>query len=902
MSSNVGRDNTGLYPPHPRAIGWISIVALGLGGANLSLYTFQALLGTVGSIGILLFILGIILVWLSLPAYKEVVLMYPNMVGGLSPPCSYVLKDKTPIFACLLSVGYAMSVLPGISFSAIYFAGALKEIMPFDISMGMLATLSILVVAGLNLVGIRAVAYVAIPFAAISIVLAVISCSLPLMPGGGFDFDRVLNYEVITTDHSLFGSFSSIMAGLYLIAYAAPAIDQGLCYVGEVKDPLKNISKMLKAIVAVTAIYYIAIPIIWYGTIGPEALQADNLTHSLTPTFRQLGVWAESCSRLFIISNTIVCLLTSISCGYRILGQAGEFNIMPEVFARRTSRDIQWVALTFMVAGGLILTWIGSPGWLVAASNFDYIIAIVVAASFPFLIRSRWLPSHGGLYRATKLGALSSLFTAVIWLLSIIFGYQQSGLFSVGIGIAFFYLGLLFYLFIDAPSFLGKKLWSQRNSLQVKFNAIFFFLLAVDVVGYLIALNKLSDPRTVLLVTDIFVLASLLTVIVGLVLSVQVIQPIIKISNSAKELVDQTAKRLTGTLLALKKGEIEGFSESKFAIEPIQLVQKDEIKVFAVDYNKFQSQVEESTRGFDSAQLSLNMNLEKLSVLNRNLESGIMERSALLVQENEQLTKTLEDLRQVQDHLIQSKRMLTLAGLIEKISNQISVPMAEASSQFKNLEGQLKEFDETVKKGIKKKELLVSLEILEKNLGYVQEKLSSAASLMRNFKVISADTTSEAFREINLKAYINQIIESLRPSLKYPQMEINVQASEGLFIYCQPGVLFQIISAVFEYIQASIFNQAEGNSILIALELHEENIGLEIKGSSSHFEGTLTENPKDGQDIKQEIESNFLMDLITYFTGKIKGSISFQNLQEGGIQFNILLPIVDQKFQNKVHE
>src|SRR5476649_2318969 len=101
-----------IAPQHPRTLGWVSTAALAMGGSNQSLFLLSALfvgqgdiLGQ-GSAAILLLIFGLLLALVAAPGWTELVLLYPNRVGGIAAACSEAFARYSPILANMAGVGY----------------------------------------------------------------------------------------------------------------------------------------------------------------------------------------------------------------------------------------------------------------------------------------------------------------------------------------------------------------------------------------------------------------------------------------------------------------------------------------------------------------------------------------------------------------------------------------------------------------------------------------------------------------------------------------------------------------------------------------------------------------------------------------------------------------------------
>src|SRR5262249_2340885 len=104
--------------PHPRTIGWFGTTAGAMGGIHQSLFVLGALLigqGDIpgqGSAAVLLLGVGLLLSWAATPGWIELVMMYPNRVGGISATCSEAFRPYSPVLANLTGVCYWWGWVP----------------------------------------------------------------------------------------------------------------------------------------------------------------------------------------------------------------------------------------------------------------------------------------------------------------------------------------------------------------------------------------------------------------------------------------------------------------------------------------------------------------------------------------------------------------------------------------------------------------------------------------------------------------------------------------------------------------------------------------------------------------------------------------------------------------------
>jgi len=93
-------------PPHPRTIGWIGTTALAMGGSNQSLFLIGALFLSQGSAAVPLLIVGLLLSWAAAFGWTELILMFPNRVGGIAATCAEAFRPYSPVLANLTGVCY----------------------------------------------------------------------------------------------------------------------------------------------------------------------------------------------------------------------------------------------------------------------------------------------------------------------------------------------------------------------------------------------------------------------------------------------------------------------------------------------------------------------------------------------------------------------------------------------------------------------------------------------------------------------------------------------------------------------------------------------------------------------------------------------------------------------------
>jgi len=343
-----------------------------MGGSNQMVFLVAALVAAHGSGAVPILIVGLLLSWAAAPGWTELVLMWPERVGGIAATCAEAFKPYSPVLANLTGVCYWWGWIPTCGFTAILSATALHAwYVPF-IPITPLAIAIVVAFAGINLMGVKTVTRVAIPVGLVAAFLALLSAVIPIV-AGTVDVARATSFHLHTPFEGAFGALTSAMAGLYLVGFAAPAFEAATCHVGEMRDPARNLPRSVFASGAMAGLFFVVLPLVWLGTIGTAGMGGD-LGDTLGPTFAPLlaGV-AKSAAIWFMVANMFMGTMQPLAGAARTLSQLSEDGLLPRSWARRTSRDVPWVT-TFVTAGfaiGALL--IGVPTWMIAAANFAYL-------------------------------------------------------------------------------------------------------------------------------------------------------------------------------------------------------------------------------------------------------------------------------------------------------------------------------------------------------------------------------------------------------------------------------------------------------------------------------------------------------------------------------------------------
>jgi signal transduction histidine kinase/amino acid transporter len=622
---------------HPRTLGWVTTTALAMGGSNQSLFIIGALLVGQGAIpgqgtaAIPLLALGLLLSWAALPGWTELILMWPDRVGGIAATCGEAFRPYAPVLGNLTGVSYWWGWVPTCGLTALLSASAIKQWYLPGVPVSALASAIVLLFMAINLLGVVWAGRVAVAIGSASALLAFTSALAPML-SGSVDWHLAFSFHLTSPFPGAFGAVTSAMAGLYLVGFAAPAFEAAACHVGETIDPNTNVPRAMYASAAMATLYFLVLPIVWLGTIGPTAL-AKELAVSLGPTFAPwLGAAGKSAAVGFMTFNMFHGTLAPLTGVARTLSQLSEDGLLPEVFAKRTATDCPWVAIAVTAACSIGFLLLGDPIWLVAAANFTYLIGIALPSVAVWLLR-RDRPDMPRPYRAPRGTIAAGLAAAAIWGGATVFGFEQFGLPTVVLGLILAYSGAALY---------AIRKWRDREkagkdrrfgSLHLKLTGAMLLVLGLDGAGYYLAVRSVTQAAghgsLVSALQDIFVAVAILTITVGLVLPGMIAHSASEVADAADRLATGTMNDFSRAMRALAAGDLDAAS-ARVDFTPVIVASRDEVGAMAHSFNVLQAEIARAATGLVGAREGLRAARAELTDVNANLERRVRERTTEL--------------------------------------------------------------------------------------------------------------------------------------------------------------------------------------------------------------------------------------------------------------------------------
>ena len=287
------------------------------------------------------------------------------------------------------------------------------------------------------------------------------------------------------------------------------------------------------------------------------------------------------------------------------------------------------------------------------------------------------------------------------------------------------------------------------------------------------------------------------------------------------------------------------------------------------------------------------INIFQLNDLNINLENKVTERTQALEDSNEELEQSISNLKDTQKKLVESEKMASLGGLVAGVAHEINTPVGVGLTGITHFLDITKTINETYIKEQMSQEDFENYLITSKELANtIYINLNKTAQLVRSFKQVAVDQTSENKRKFNIKKYVNEILLSINNVIKKTNINITVSCEDSINIDSYPGAYSQIISNLVLNSIVHGYEDNEKGNILIKIVKENDKIqiiykddgkGISKQNLSKIFDPFFTTNRIQGG---TGLGLNVIYNIIT---NTLKGEITCHSIENKGVEFVILI-------------
>lgn len=214
-----------------------------------------------------------------------------------------------------------------------------------------------------------------------------------------------------------------------------------------------------------------------------------------------------------------------------------------------------------------------------------------------------------------------------------------------------------------------------------------------------------------------------------------------------------------------------------------------------------------------------------LEELNRTLEEKVARRTDELARRKTELEDSLQQLKAAQAELIQSEKMASLGGLVAGVAHEINTPLGITVTAISHLDTQVADISQRfADKRLTAQDFATFLEGARESVDIITTNTHRAADLVRSFKLVAVDQSSDERRPFALNEYVQEVMRSLAPKLKRSRHRIEIDIPRDLVINSYPGAFAQMLTIMVMNSLTHGYDEDQVGCLHIAARREGENI------------------------------------------------------------------------------
>jgi len=276
------------------------------------------------------------------------------------------------------------------------------------------------------------------------------------------------------------------------------------------------------------------------------------------------------------------------------------------------------------------------------------------------------------------------------------------------------------------------------------------------------------------------------------------------------------------------------------------------------------------------------------------LERAVQERTAELERQNAALGSAIGALQEAQSELVRQEKLASLGRLVAGVAHEINTPLGICVTATSHLVQELKLTREELQAGAMTEETLQQFfDILDQSLRIMTTNTQRAAALVRSFKQVAVDQSSDQVRPFNLKAYLKEVLLSLQPKLKGRSVQVEIDCPDDLNMDSFPGAVSQIVTNLVMNSLVHGFDGGGAGTIRLHVELDnamvrfgysDTGLGMDAAALGQLFDPFFTTKRGQGG---SGLGAHILYNLVT---GPLGGTVKAESTPGQGLHYRMRFP------------
>lgn len=181
----------------------------------------------------------------------------------------------------------------------------------------------------------------------------------------------------------------------------------------------------------------------------------------------------------------------------------------------------------------------------------------------------------------------------------------------------------------------------------------------------------------------------------------------------------------------------------------------------------------------------------------------------------QQIEKKTRELQDTQALLIQREKMAALGQMVAGISHELNTPIGNSllaatllRTRSKDLTNTLADQHGLLTEHDRKDAIETFVSVAAESTRLIEKNIQRATELIRSFKQVAVDQSSERRRRFNLLDTLQELAHTLAPSLRAERLQFTLDVPASINMDSFPGALYQVISNLVSNAMIHAYNSS----------------------------------------------------------------------------------------------
>ncbi|MEO5934194.1 MAG: GAF domain-containing sensor histidine kinase [Duganella sp.] len=288
-----------------------------------------------------------------------------------------------------------------------------------------------------------------------------------------------------------------------------------------------------------------------------------------------------------------------------------------------------------------------------------------------------------------------------------------------------------------------------------------------------------------------------------------------------------------------------------------------------------------------------------VAIARMQAEREIRRAKDALEEQNAALESALASLKEAQGELVRQEKLASLGRLVAGVAHEINTPLGICVTATSHLVEELKLTREDMAAGALDEDGLNQFfDIIDQSLRIMTTNTQRAAALVRSFKQVAVDQSSDDIRSFNLRKYLDEVLLSLQPKLKGKPIVVDIDCEERIEMASFPGAVSQIVTNMVMNSLVHGFEEGQSGKIsingkldgdFVVFEYSDDGVGMDTGTLAQLFDPFFTTKRGSGG---SGLGAHILFNLVT---GALGGTIKVASAPGMGLHYKLRFPKIKRK-------